>query len=87
MPAHFELLRTLVQEGDLPTLKRRAHLLKGSLGCFGCVAMTTRLTRLMEQDHLAPELAEPLHEELVELWEQSLASIRQWELSVPSFTT
>ena len=85
IPAHFDSIRTLIQDGEMATFMRRAHLLKGSLGCFGCIAMTDLLTRLNEQDRIAPELAGALHAELEELWQKSLRAIRRWELSVPSF--
>ncbi|MEI8078932.1 MAG: Hpt domain-containing protein, partial [bacterium] len=55
--------------GDIPEFKRRAHSLNGILACFGCIALTDRLTQLERQHHIAPELAAPLHDELQQLWE------------------
>jgi CheY-like chemotaxis protein len=86
VPLHFDSMRTLIEDGDMHALKRRAHMLKGSLACFGCVAMTHRLTRLNEQAEVTPELAMALHAELTDLWEKSLIAIREWEVSTHPFT-
>ena len=86
VPLHFDSMRTLIEDGDITALKRRAHMLKGSLACFGCVAMTHRLTRLNDQAEVTPELAMALHAELTDLWEKSLIAIREWEVSTHPFT-
>ena len=87
VPAHLETIRTFIEQGDIPAFNQRTHSLKGILACFGCIAMTDRLTRLERQNHVAPEMAAPLHAELQQLWEASLAAIKEWEKSVPAFTT
>jgi PAS domain S-box-containing protein len=87
VPVHIANIRTLIEIGDMPSFKCRIHKFKGVLGFFGCVAMTSRLDHLHEQDHFASELAVPIHAELTDLWDKSLIAIRQWELSVPSLTT
>jgi CheY-like chemotaxis protein/HPt (histidine-containing phosphotransfer) domain-containing protein len=86
VPLHFDSMRNLIEDGDITALKRRAHMLKGSLACFGCVAMTHRLTRLNDQAEVTPELAMALHAELTDLWEKSLIAIREWEVSTHPFT-
>ncbi|MCX6878497.1 MAG: ATP-binding protein [Verrucomicrobia bacterium] len=88
VPASLEHLRAVIQAGDTAACKRRAHSLKGILACFGCVAMTARLAELEQQEgDAAPEHATPLHAELQDLWQRSLSAIREWEKSVPAFST
>jgi CheY-like chemotaxis protein len=86
LPGHLEDIRRSIQEGDTAALKRRVHSLKGVLGCFGCIAMTTRLAQLEQQETVASGQAAPLHAELQDLWAKSLSAIAAWEKSVPVFS-
>ena len=61
VPAALDALRGFVATGDTPAFKRRTHSLKGVLGCFGCVAIRTRLDELESQEATLPAQAEPLH--------------------------
>jgi PAS domain S-box-containing protein len=87
VPVCLETIRTLIEDGDMPAFKRRVHSLKGSLACFGCVAMTERLSRLEHQANITVGDATPLHAELQALWQQSLCAIQEWEKSVPAFSS
>ena len=66
-------------------IKARAHGLRGVLAYFGCVAVTKRLAQLETQECVPPEQAAGIHAELLDLWEQSLAALAEWEKSVPDF--
>ena len=59
--------------------------LRGLLAYFGCIAMTARLAALENQTSIAPEQAAAIRAELNDLWERSLAALRQWENSLPGF--
>lgn len=85
VPGYLENLRDHIHDGDAAALRHRAHSLRGILGCFGCVAITTRLARFELPERVAPELAVALHAELFDLWDQSLGAIKEWEKSVPAF--
>lgn len=84
-PQQLGQIRAAIQQGDSATLKNRAHGLRGLLAYFGCVAVTRRLAQLETQDSVPPEQAESIHAELLDLWEQSLAALAEWEKSVPDF--
>ena len=85
VPEQLERMRCSIQQGDFADCKQCAHSLRGILGYFGCVAMTTRLGQLENRQSLAPEEAATTYAEFQTLWPDSLAAIRQWEKSIPDF--
>ena len=85
VPIQLEQIRAAIEQGDLPHLHARAHALRGLLAYFGCIAMTARLAALENQTSIAPEQAAAIRAELNDLWERSLAALRQWENSLPGF--
>ena len=87
VPVSLSTICSSIAEGDALTFKQRTHSLKGILGCFGCIAISTRLVELEREASVPPSQAEPLHAELLELWQSSLAAIKEWEKSVPSFSS
>jgi HPt (histidine-containing phosphotransfer) domain-containing protein len=84
-PQRLGQIRDAFQQGDSAMLKDRAHGLRGLLAYFGCVAVTKRLAQLETQEIVPPEQAASTHAELLDLWEQSLAALAEWEKSVPDF--
>ena len=86
VPVSISTICTNIAEGDTLALKRHAHSLKGILGCFGCVAISNRIVALEHEASVPPAQAESLHAELLEIWQTSLAAIKEWEKSVPAFT-
>jgi HPt (histidine-containing phosphotransfer) domain-containing protein len=84
-PEHLRQIKVAIQQGDAATIKTRAHGLRGLLAYFGCVAVTKRLAQLETQEIVPPEQADSTHAELLDLWEQSLAALAEWEKSVPDF--
>jgi len=85
VPGQLAQIRAAMEQGNAPQVKARAHGLRGLVAYFGCVAMTARLAELEQQDHLSTEHAGAIHGELLDLWNQSLAALRQWERSLPGF--
>ena len=85
VPAKLEHIRTAIEQDDFPECKLHVHALRGILAYFGCVAMTTRLAQVENQQGIAPELAAATCAELQTLWDNSLAAIREWENSQPDF--
>ena len=85
VPIQLEQIRVAIQDGDSPHLKARSHGLRGLLAYFGCIAMTARLAELETQASVAPEQASAIHSELQNLWQASLAALKEWEKSLPGF--
>ncbi|MES2924315.1 MAG: response regulator [Verrucomicrobiota bacterium] len=85
IPAHLEKIRTAIHADDTPELKARAHTFRGMIANYGCIALAERLTRLEYHDPLIPAQAAAIQAELQDLWDSSLAAIKEWEKSVPEF--
>ena len=86
VPVELDRLRNAIQAGDILARKTSAHSLRGILGYFGCVAMTSRLVLLDNDAPTAPDQASTIHDELLTLWTNSLTAIHEWEKSVPEFS-
>lgn len=86
VPAQLEHIQAAIQQQNPASFKTHTHSLRGILAYFGCVTMTTRLAQLENQECPAPELASPIHSELLSLWQSSLAAINQWANSQPDFS-
>ena len=81
---HLENIRAAIGTGNHSALKENLHRLRGMLLQIGCRNMPSRL-RELEENHefLSANEAETIHEELLSLWEQSLAAIRSWTDTLP----
>ena len=88
MPQISELIasiRDAIAANDPAMLNHAAHKACGTLLTFGCTALAQRCQSLESLNPVIPSQAASIHAELESLWSQSLAAIKQWELSVPEF--
>jgi len=86
VPVQLESIRSAIAEEDLSRLKARTHGLRGLLAYFGCIGMTGRLAELESQTSVLPEQSAVIHAELQDLWQRSLAALKQWEKSLPGLS-
>ena len=85
VPGHLESFRAAIHAGNPADVSSRVHTFRGMVSYFGCIALTGRLAELEHQPAIAPTQAAAIQAELQELWDRSLAAIRDWEKSVPDF--
>ena len=85
VPNHLEKIRSAIHSADTSELKARAHTFRGMIANYGCIALAERLTRLEYHEAVVPAQAADIHGELLDLWDRSLAAIKEWEKSVPEF--
>lgn len=83
VPDRIQRIGAAIQAGNAKQLRADAHELRGMLLYFGCEAMTRRLNLLELPPSPATAEAGAIQEQLLELWQQSLAAIQQWQQSVP----
>ena len=85
VPAQLTRLRSAIEQGNSDDCKQCAHMMRGILGYFGCVAMTDKLASLENQPNLPPTEATATYQDFQALWQHSLTAIREWEKSIPDF--
>jgi HPt (histidine-containing phosphotransfer) domain-containing protein len=85
VPGHLDRIRASIEAGDSAAVKSRVHSFRGMVSYFGCIALTDRLAVMEHHPEIAPDQAATIHSELQNLWDRSLAAIKDWEKSVPDF--
>ena len=85
VPGHLESFRAAIHAGNPADVSSRVHTFRGMVSYFGCIALTGRLAELEHHPAIAPTEAPAIHAELQDLWNRSLAAIKNWEKSVPEF--
>ena len=85
VPGHLDAVRAANLAGNPADVSSRVHSFRGMVSYFGCIALTGRLAELERQPAIAPTQAAAIHAELQDLWDRSLAAIKDWEKSVPDF--
>jgi HPt (histidine-containing phosphotransfer) domain-containing protein len=85
IPDLFATIRDAIGENDIVKLNHAAHKVCGTLLTFGCVTLEERCKALQIQKSFSAGQVAAVHTELLALWEQTLAAIREWEKSVPDF--
>ncbi len=85
VPGHLESIHTAILAGNSADVSTRVHSFRGMVSYFGCIALTGRLAELERQPAIAPTEAAAIHTELQDLWDRSLAALKDWEKSVPDF--
>jgi len=85
IPIYLAQINDAIIDGNAPRLNASAHRIRGTLLTFGCIAMSERCDCLELHKNVTPDHAAAIHAELLALWNQSLAAIREWEKSVPEF--
>jgi hypothetical protein len=87
IPSHLERIRDAIATGDTIERKSRLHSTRGMISYFGCVVLMTRLFQIEHQETIPTDQADTIHGELHTLWEKSLAALKDWEMTVPEFST
>ena len=85
VPGHLESVRAAIHSGNPAEVSSRVHNFRGMVSYFGCIALTDRLAELEHHPAIAPTEAPAIHAELQDLWDRTLAAIKDWEKSVPDF--
>jgi len=85
VPNHLEGIRTSFRAGNSAEVGSRLHSFRGMISYFGCAALTHRLAELELHPLVPQDQADAIHAELQDLWDRSLAAIKDWEKSAPDF--
>jgi HPt (histidine-containing phosphotransfer) domain-containing protein len=85
VPGYFAVIRTAIQSGDSKACSAASHSCRGMLSYFGCVTLNSLLARLENEALPAASDADRIHDELLAVWEKTLAALHEWEKSVPDF--
>ena len=85
VPGYLENIHSAIRDNNLVELKSCSHSMRGMLANFGCIGMTAYLHQLEYERVVTPDLADSTHAELQDLWDRSMAAIKEWEKTVPDF--
>jgi len=87
IPIRLAAVREAMLAGDAGECAAAAHVSRGALSYFGCVALNKRLAEIEAQETVDPSQAENVFNELHTLWDNTLAEIKEWERGVPEFNS
>lgn len=87
IPIRFAAVREAMIAGDAGECSAAAHVSRGALSYFGCVALNKRLAEIEALETVGPSQAESYFTELNTIWDNTLAAIKEWERGVPEFNT
>jgi uncharacterized protein YsxB (DUF464 family) len=87
IPIRLDAVREAMIASDAAECAAAAHVSRGALSYFGCVALNKRLAEIEAQETVDPSQAENVFNELHTLWDDTLAQIKEWERGVPEFNS
>ncbi|GAA5115546.1 Hpt domain-containing protein [Luteolibacter yonseiensis] len=85
VPNYFTVIHGAIASGDSKTCSAACHSCRGMLSYFGCVVLNNLLGGLENGPLPDKSQADPIHDELLTTWNNSLNALLGWEKTVPDF--